>query len=491
MRWEQQGGLSSHWTIAFLDQSFIVLLVLAFFAHCVLSTLLPPVEDELYYWAWAQKLRLSYYDHPPMVAYIIRFTTGIFGNTLFGLRMGGFLSSFIVLFTLSRLCEKKNLLTLLLLTPLFFFGGLLITPDTPFILFWTLYAYWLTTINRVFSEWSDDPVARVYRSAPIPYIRWTIGGILLGLGLLSKYSMFLSIPCGALVLFSRYRLSSWFKGYAFHIILALAIASPIFIFNKQHDFEPLKYQWAHTMAQSSWGHFWGFIGTQVLLVGALPFLMVPWILGQLKNLNSNFRMHACLIFFLAPLAFILFQAMRKHLEANWGLMAYITFWPIASDLIDRTSFKPQARFLMTISFIPAITATALLLVHAFHPLSFVPVEKDRLTRARAQFELSKTVIENLKENGIEETLFAPTYQWVAAFRYQGYETEQVSPGTKKSSFTLEPVSPCERESIVYFSESRDIPQVLECFKERTVLREYPLMVRGKEVDRYNLVEYHK
>lgn len=492
MRWEQQGGLSSHWTIAFLDQSFIVLLLLGFLVHSILGSFLPPVEDELYYWAWTQHLRMSYYDHPPMVAYFIKLSTTVFGNTLFGIRFPAFLSSFTILFTLSRLSEKKNLLLLLLLSPLFFFGGILITPDTPFLLFWTLYAYWLTTINRVFSEWSDDPVARVYRSTPIPYFRWTIGGCLLGLGILSKYSMFLAIPCTVLVLFSRYRMNAWLKGFIYHLVLASVIASPIFFFNKEHGFEPLKYQWAHTMASSSWGHFWGFIGSQALLVSALPFLMIPWVLLQLKELNSNFRMHVCLIFYGVPLTFILIQAMRSHLEANWGLMAYITFWPIAQTLLSKTSFRPQARFLVFVSFLPALVASGLLLVHSFTPLSFVPIEKDRVTRARSQFALSKSVVQDLRENGKADTLFAPTYQWVAAFRFEGYESQQVFPGTKPSSFTLEPVDVCARKSIIYFSEKKDIPQILECFNERTVLREYPLMVRGKEVDRYVLVEYgHK
>ena len=31
--------------------------------------------DEAYYWLWSKHLALSYYDHPGMVAYFIKFTT--------------------------------------------------------------------------------------------------------------------------------------------------------------------------------------------------------------------------------------------------------------------------------------------------------------------------------------------------------------------------------------------------------------------------------
>ena len=57
-------------------------------AYVALASLLPPVEDELYYWSWSRHLQASYYDHPPMVAVLIRLSTALFGDTTFGLRAG-------------------------------------------------------------------------------------------------------------------------------------------------------------------------------------------------------------------------------------------------------------------------------------------------------------------------------------------------------------------------------------------------------------------
>ena len=42
--------------------------------------------DEAYYWLWSRRLAASYYDHPPMVAYLIRLGTGLFGDTILGVR---------------------------------------------------------------------------------------------------------------------------------------------------------------------------------------------------------------------------------------------------------------------------------------------------------------------------------------------------------------------------------------------------------------------
>src|ERR1700752_907726 len=45
--------------------------------------------DEAYYWTWSKENVLSFLDHPPMVAWFIRFGTAIFGDSNLGVRFGG------------------------------------------------------------------------------------------------------------------------------------------------------------------------------------------------------------------------------------------------------------------------------------------------------------------------------------------------------------------------------------------------------------------
>src|ERR1700743_884959 len=47
--------------------------------------------EESYYWNYAQHLDIGYLDHPPMVAWLIKLGTLIFGDTEFGVRIGGIL----------------------------------------------------------------------------------------------------------------------------------------------------------------------------------------------------------------------------------------------------------------------------------------------------------------------------------------------------------------------------------------------------------------
>ena len=59
-------------------------LLLTIRAACVL--LLPPIGDEAYYWLWGQRPALSYFDHPPLHAWLLGLVSLVFGWNLFSLR---------------------------------------------------------------------------------------------------------------------------------------------------------------------------------------------------------------------------------------------------------------------------------------------------------------------------------------------------------------------------------------------------------------------
>src|SRR3569833_762705 len=52
-----------------------------------LAAVMPPIGDEAYYWMWGQKLDWSYFDHPPLHAWLLRLMSMIFGWNLFSLRV--------------------------------------------------------------------------------------------------------------------------------------------------------------------------------------------------------------------------------------------------------------------------------------------------------------------------------------------------------------------------------------------------------------------
>ena len=64
------------------------LAILALVALRLIAAAFTPITfDEAYYWMWSKHLAGGYYDHPPMVAVVIRLGTLIAGDTEFGVRL--------------------------------------------------------------------------------------------------------------------------------------------------------------------------------------------------------------------------------------------------------------------------------------------------------------------------------------------------------------------------------------------------------------------
>src|SRR3954470_4190550 len=65
-----------------------VLTILALVLLRLLAAAWTPLTfDEAYYWMWSKHLAGGYYDHPPMVALVIRLGTLIAGDTELGVRL--------------------------------------------------------------------------------------------------------------------------------------------------------------------------------------------------------------------------------------------------------------------------------------------------------------------------------------------------------------------------------------------------------------------
>ena len=104
--------------------------------------------DEAHYWVYAKFLSLSYFDHPPLIAYIIKLSTLVFGNTEFGVRFPAvaifFIASFIFYICVKKLYNERTAFFAVLLLnvlPVFsFLGSVISIPDSPLALFWILSA---------------------------------------------------------------------------------------------------------------------------------------------------------------------------------------------------------------------------------------------------------------------------------------------------------------------------------------------------------------
>src|SRR4030095_7078890 len=166
-----------------LLQSTILFFCLRFFYALVID--LSP--QEAYYWNYAKHPALSYYDHPPMVAWVISAGQLLLGKNALGVRIVGFLLTLLstwLLYALGKLWfgRRTGLWAALLfqLAPAYFVYGVLITPDVPLNFFWLLTLYLVSLAVREEQKWA-----------------WYKAGAALGLCMLpnTRRSFWCLLPC--------------------------------------------------------------------------------------------------------------------------------------------------------------------------------------------------------------------------------------------------------------------------------------------------------
>jgi 4-amino-4-deoxy-L-arabinose transferase-like glycosyltransferase len=413
-------------------------MILIFSVQLVASWWFPPSEDELYYWCWSQQLQLSYFDHAPMVAYLIRLSTVLFGDSVVAIRLPACLCFLGMGLLIGWNCPFPRWLVLIALAPLTLFGGMLMTPDSPLLLFWAAYVAWLNVLHGRMETGQVD------------WKMWVAGGMVLGLGGLSKYTMVLAVPAAFATFLFRHRWRAWIGGFVLHGIVALIMTSPVLIYNFQNDLVPLKFQLDHIAASGTrFGQFAPeFFASQLVLVGFIPFALLPWSTARILRHweDPRFRVNFCL--YAVPLAYFLYKAFNTRLEANWAAPCYVSMIPLIAFYALRLPDTTKLRRLTIASCVLPTIVTAFLIVHSIVPVVFVPPYNDRLNITRGKLESSRNFGEYYREHELKSPVFAFSYQWVSYCRYQGIEAYQVPGYGRDSFFTMPPVSVDSYENVL-------------------------------------------
>jgi 4-amino-4-deoxy-L-arabinose transferase-like glycosyltransferase len=229
--------------------------------------------DEAYYWTWSRENVLSFLDHPPMIAWFIRFGTTIFGDTNFGVRFAGILAMLVTQLLLADIVRRVThdlravVLAVLMPEAALYYGLLMakVSPDVALIPFATAMVWALVRLNE-----SDD--ARW----------WLAAGVFAGLALLSKFTAVMLIPAvAAFMLIPRWRRRWLLSPYPWAAaLIAVVLFLPVLIWNAEHDWASFRFQWARAAAahELSLRTLGDFIGLQFGLVG---FFLLPVVLSGL------------------------------------------------------------------------------------------------------------------------------------------------------------------------------------------------------------------
>ena len=263
-----------------------VLVLLYFLVIFILAPTTILSFDSYYYWDWSRHLALSYYDGSPMIAYLIKISTAVFGDCLFALALVGVVATAvtsIIVYRTSRLLLNPDAsfiaMGLWLFSPLVCLDLLKQTTyDAPLTVFWALTVYSASKYIK-FTKILDLYFTAVY----------------IGLMLLAKYSgIVLVIALFIFLSTTKYR--SLFKSYHLYLAMgcSLLIFSPVIIWNSQHAWQSFLYQLnAHNLPNDN--NFLTNISLSLVNVffTALNFLLiVPWLCWlklreRQQDLSSN------------------------------------------------------------------------------------------------------------------------------------------------------------------------------------------------------------
>jgi hypothetical protein len=214
---KQPDAVSSR--LAPLDKSVYVLAVLAVFVHFLFNSKYGYFRDELYYAACGEHLAWGYVDHAPLVALASRISRGLFGDSLFALRLLPALSAAPKVWLGGWMAREVGGARFAQ-----FFAALLVLLAPIYLTFDNFLS--MNAFEPVFWMACGAIVLRILNGGS-PRL-WIVFGIVAGIGILNKHSMLffgLGIAVGLLLTSAR-------KQFArIEIWVALVIAFLIFLPN--------------------------------------------------------------------------------------------------------------------------------------------------------------------------------------------------------------------------------------------------------------------
>ncbi|CUX47212.1 glycosyltransferase family 39 protein [Agrobacterium genomosp. 13] len=280
------------------------------------------MPQEAYYWNYAQHPALSYLDHPPMIAWLISAGTAIFGDSEFGVRAGAALAWLMTALFACGLAanlygRSVAFLVLLLISclPFFFTIGLLATPEAPLAAAWAGALYYL-----------ERALMKSRKRA------WLGAGICIGVGLLSKYTIALLGPATIVFMIIDPSSRRWFltKWPYLCAILAIAVFSPVIIWNAANDWVSFQFQgsrrWFDEDLRFSTPKLLGFIAAVLgplgvgLAIGAFKALLRP--AGE-KRAQAVFGLVFCVV----PLFVFLIFSLFHSVKLNWTGPVWLALLP--------------------------------------------------------------------------------------------------------------------------------------------------------------------
>ena len=330
---------------------YIVLLLLGFLQAATTELF----DDEAYYWVYAQFLDWGYFDHPPMIALLVKMgitlLPGELGVRLFIVLMGVATIWFIE--KLSGVTDRKLFYALVLNTALLQIGGIMAVPDVPLLFFTAIFFIAYQKFEDRSTIWTSLFLAQA-----------------IAMMLYSKYHGILVI---ALTLLSNIKLlkrpQTWLV-----ILIAIALFLPHVYWQWQHGFPSIQYQLFERLSPPYRFSFTtDFIFGQLLITGPLTGWLLIW--SALKYRTKTPTEKAMYWSIVGTFLIFFISSFRSRTEANWTAMLFIPLMVLAYQYLKTNASLTKWVYRLLPASIIIVVALRVFMLLNIQPIKGVPKDE--------------------------------------------------------------------------------------------------------------------
>lgn len=345
--------------------------------------------DEAYYWKYQTQLDWGYFDHPPMIAWLIKPGYALFGNEL-GVRFSIILLSLLLIYMLERLVNPKNLKLFYALVSsiaIFHFIGFLALPDLP-LLFFT------TTFFIAYNHFLEKSTFK--------------NNVLLAISIaLLLYTKYHGILVVFFTVLSNVKL---LKKRSFWVVAAIAILLylPHLLWQYNNDWASFRFHLIERRYNDYEAYFTlEYLIAQPIISGPLVGIPLMWFFFKTRPKNNfqNALKYTGVGFYI----FFFISSFKGHVESNWTFTALIPVIILGYEGIEKS--QKTTRYIYRTF---PISLVIILLFRFYLAYDFLP----NSWQVKTEFHQWKSWANDIKNHAQgKKVIFANSYQKAALYEF--------------------------------------------------------------------------
>ncbi len=463
-----------------------------------------PNPDEAYYWLWGQHPDWSYYDHPPLLAWVNGLITAGLGRSTFSLRLPNLVANGLLFYLYYRIVAYLYgkqapqafwiVVLSILASPLYFLFLALAWPDYLMITCCLGAAYGLITFLDGYLENQRGESWRLYLAAAA-----------IGLGMLAKYNTLFVVLGFLATLVSDRRFWPLARDRRLYLAGAIALCAlgPIVFWNASHNFPSFRYYVSRSADGGGTtfkvGETLGFLALSLVTVS--PFQAVALWRGFQRFVKSgrSTSVYTTVAFWVFILSTGLLAALALVSTAlyYWNINAYLLLFPLIPAMFlppaaeERSGSLPRSSLFWSGQIYGLLFALLLVVHYGLIPLSalFGP-EGDPDSRMLYGWPGVATEVRRVTAEMGSPFLLTTDYRSGAALAYE-LDQKQVSVISNRiSQFTLwyDPAKLRGRDGVILYDDWHPItPEILAQFDRTSAPETIAAKRFGLGVKNYFLV----